>query len=59
MIKILEHGTKKTVRCACCGCKFAFDKTDTTPKNNRNDLDYFIHCPECNTLITVTGLFEL
>ena len=58
MIKILEHGTKKSVRCDCCGCKFTFDKTDTTIKNDRNDLYYFIHCPECGSLITVTSLFE-
>ena len=57
MVKILEHGTKKTVRCACCGCNFMFDKIDTTTKNNRKYVDYFINCPDCHSLITVTSLF--
>lgn len=57
MITILEHGTKKTIRCSCCGCKFMFDKTDVIIKKS-NDVDYYIYCPECDTSIMVTSLIK-
>ena len=57
MITILEHGTRKTVKCKCCGCKFMFDKIDTTLKDKINEVEHSINCPECNTPINVTSLF--
>lgn len=57
MITILEHGTRKTVKCGCCRCKFMFDKIDTIPKDKINEVEYSVNCPECNTSIDVTSLF--
>ena len=56
MIKIIEPGTKRIIKCAECGCKFSFDEEDikgyklytVDPLSVREP---YIECPQCGKKI--------
>lgn len=51
MIKIIERGTKQTLICENCGCKFSFDEEDAyTPYVGASS---FIECPQCHESIKI------
>lgn len=48
MIKVIEHGNKKTAKCYNCGCKFSFETGDVrTVQTHIQEWIKFINCPEC------------
>lgn len=58
MIKILRHGTKRTIECEDCGCLFSFEKEDiTTEQAGINEYKHYIECPDCSCICDANNLF--
>lgn len=56
MIKIIEKGTKRKIRCRDCGCLFSFNNEDV--KNTICGMEIkkpygIIVCPQCENVIVL------
>lgn len=48
MIRVIKHGTKRTIECKNCGCVFEYEKEDiNTIQTGYNEYKYYIDCPDC------------
>lgn len=48
MIKVIEHGKRRQIRCPVCLCLFSYEKEDTkTVQTGVNDHNTYVNCPEC------------
>ena len=59
MIKIIEPGTRRIIKCAKCGCKFSYENEDIEGHElYLVDLLLagisYIECPQCHKSITLT-----
>ena len=60
MIKIIEPGTRRIIKCAECGCKFSYENEDIKVRgpHSMDQLQtrkYYIVCPQCHKSITLTA----
>ena len=58
MIKIIEPGTRRIIKCAECGCKFSYEKEDIENDGLlTNNLVFlgktWVVCPQCHKSITL------
>ena len=61
MIKIIEPGTRRIIKCAECGCKFYFDEGDIKGyKLYAGDplavREPYIECPQCGKEIILKSM---
>ena len=61
MIKIIEPGTRRIIKCAECGCKFSFDEEDIKGyKHYTVDplavREPYIECPQCGKEIVLKSM---
>ena len=49
MIKIIEPGTRRIIKCAECGCKFSYENEDI--KDLLLAVISYIECPQCGKKI--------
>lgn len=48
MIKVIEHGKFKQIRCPECQCWFSYEKEDTKIVHvELNNYATYVNCPEC------------
>lgn len=53
-IKIIKHGSKRSVECKNCGCIFSYEQEDISSiKTSINEFTYYIKCPDCKHDVTV------
>lgn len=59
MIKIIERGTIKKLKCDNCGCLFSYENEDITTEKDEDWIHGFdskyIVCPQCKTKIKLGG----
>lgn len=60
-MKILKHGVKKEDKtykrtCGDCRCKIEVSGKEIKCENDRNDVYYYVKCPECKAYIYFNNL---
>ena len=53
MNKIIEHGTRKELRCESCGCLFSYEAIDIEKGSNGFSSYPFVRCPQCKKEIVL------
>ena len=59
MIKIIEPGTRRIIKCTECGCKFSYENEDIEviglySMDQLQTRKPYIVCPQCHKSITLT-----
>lgn len=54
MIKIIEYGKKRRVKCICCGSILEYEESDIKSlQTGKNEWKKYIICPVCNHEVNV------
>ena len=61
MIKIIEPGTRRIIKCAECGCTFSFDEGDIKgykpyAVDQLSVREPYIECPQCGKEIILKSM---